>query len=75
MYKFNGGNGAIVCDKCRTIIIINLSPSTYRLIRVMLGQYQYELSESPPDSELDLCTTCEDNSSQAPTASLGEENE
>lgn len=29
MYKMNGGNGAIVCDCCRTIIKTNISPSEY----------------------------------------------
>ncbi len=30
-YKFNGGNGAILCDGCHTIIKSNLSLSEYRM--------------------------------------------
>lgn len=29
-YKFNGGNGAILCDGCHTIIQSNISLSDYR---------------------------------------------
>lgn len=30
MYKFNNGIGAIVCDKCRTIIKTNIDPRKYK---------------------------------------------
>jgi hypothetical protein len=88
MYKFNSGQGAIVCDVCSIIFCTGLSPSKYRMIREMLGQGKYwhwhneipllltnELSKPYP-TQFDLCETCDaDNSSQAPIASLGEENE
>ena len=31
-YKFNGGNGAIVCDSCSTIIKTNVTPAEYSKI-------------------------------------------
>ena len=30
MFKFNNGNGAIICDKCRTIIKSGIDPRKYK---------------------------------------------
>jgi len=44
MFKFNGGDGAVVCDKCRTIIDSGLSYKEYE--------------ESYGIQKCDLCTNC-----------------
>ena len=42
MFKFNSGNGAIICDKCRVIICENVSITDYHFI----------------ENEDDLCPKC-----------------
>lgn len=49
MFKFNGGHGAIVCDKCYAIIKTGLSPEEYR--KISLGK--------------DLCWRCREASSRS----------